>query len=227
MNLPDLLPDVPMAALTGFVSGVLLCIPVGPINLTIINEGARRGFVWASLIGLGAVVMESIYCALAFTGFASFFQRGIVKATMELVSFVFMLWLGLKFLLAKSIEATNRVEEKIERRLQPHTAFMIGFVRVMGNPGVLLGWIIMAAYFISREWVAPTTESKLACVAGVALGVGAWFMMLSYWVSFRKQKFSEKALLRLEKGSGIILLIAAVYHGGHIIWQMTQSHLAK
>ncbi len=226
MSLPDL-PPVVTAALTGFISGLVLCIPVGPVNLTIINEGARRGFGWASLIGLGAVVMETIYCALAFTGFASFFQQGVVKATMELVSFVFMLGLGLRFVMAKSIEKTNKVEERIEERLKPHTAFMIGFVRVMGNPGVLLGWILLAANFISRELVAPTWESKIACISGVTLGVGAWFTLLSYLVSFRKQRPSERALLRLEKGSGIILLLAAGLHGGQIVWQMAQHRMQR
>src|SRR6266700_164025 len=90
-----------LAALTGFASGLLLSIPVGPVNLTIINEGARNGFKWAVLIGLGATLMELIYCTIAFTGFASFFSGGYVKAAMELFSFVFMLFLGLKFLLAK------------------------------------------------------------------------------------------------------------------------------
>jgi arginine exporter protein ArgO len=33
-----------LAGLTGFVSGLLLSIPVGPVNLTILNEGTRRGF---------------------------------------------------------------------------------------------------------------------------------------------------------------------------------------
>src|SRR5437867_12127303 len=96
------LHDIVLAMLTGFVSGLLLSIPVGPINLTIINEGARRGFFWAMMIGLGATAMEVIYCFIAFTGFASFFQRGYIKAAMELFSFVFMLFLGIKFLLAKS-----------------------------------------------------------------------------------------------------------------------------
>ncbi len=224
MSLPDV-PPVLLAAFTGFFSGLLLCIPVGPINLTIINEGFKRGFVWASMIGLGAVVMESIYCAVAFTGFASFFSKGIVKATMELVSFVFMLWLGLKFVLAKAIERSNAVEERIEEKLKPHTAFTIGFVRVMGNPAVLLGWIILAPNFISREWVAPTWDSKLACVGGVALGVGAWFLLLSYYVSFRKQRPSDLALLRLERGSGVVLLVAAVFHGGQIIWQMAHQRM--
>src|SRR5215467_12757667 len=97
------LPPILSAALTGFISGLLLSIPVGPINLTILNEGARRGFFWAMLIGLGATTMEVIYCFIAFTGFASFFTQGYVKAAMELFSFVFLLFLGVKFLMAKSV----------------------------------------------------------------------------------------------------------------------------
>src|SRR3954471_12570596 len=157
-----------IAAVTGFISGFILSVPVGPINLTIINEGARRGFKWAALIGLGAVAMEVIYCALAFTGFASFFTKGIIKAAMELFSFVFMLFLGIKFLMAKNVPAATHIEETIEEKLHPHSAFWIGFVRVMGNPGVLLFWIILAANFISREWVAPTWDGKGACILGVA-----------------------------------------------------------
>src|SRR6185503_12963220 len=101
-----MLEPIYLAAITGFISGFLLSIPVGPINLTIMNEGARRGFVWACLIGLGATTMEVIYCFIAFTGFASFFTRGYIKAAMELFSFVFMLFLGTKFLLAKSVAQT-------------------------------------------------------------------------------------------------------------------------
>src|SRR3954454_4613613 len=137
------LPPIVLAALTGFVSGLLLSIPVGPVNLTIMNEGARRGFKWAGLIGLGATTMEVIYCAMAFTGFASFFSKGYVKAAMELFSFVFMLFLGTKFLMAKSLQgpiefgtAAHKLEEQIGQRLHPTSAFMTGFVRVMGNLGV-------------------------------------------------------------------------------------------
>src|SRR5450432_2227383 len=93
-----------LAGITGFLSGLILSIPVGPVNLTIMNEGARRGFFWAFMIGLGATLGEVIYCFIAFTGFASFFSHGYIKAGMELFSFVFMLFLGIKFLLVKSVE---------------------------------------------------------------------------------------------------------------------------
>src|SRR5512137_1736728 len=216
------------AALTGFISGLLLSIPVGPINLTILNEGARRGFFWAFMIGLGATVMEVIYCFIAFTGFASFFTKGYVKAAMELFSFVFMLFLGVKFLFSKSAQsipvhlgaAADRIEERLEERLHPHSAFMTGLVRVMGNVGVLVFWIILAASFISREWVTPDWPGKLACVGGVAVATGGWFTGLSWVVSLGHGKLSEKTLLRMEHGSGAVLVILALIHGGHIIWEM-------
>jgi threonine/homoserine/homoserine lactone efflux protein len=222
------LSPILVAGLTGFLSGLLLSIPVGPINLTILNEGARRGFKWAALIGLGATAMEVIYCFIAFTGFASFFTRGVVKAAMELFSFVFMLFLGVKFLMARSVEtppvqlgaAAGRIEARIGERLHPHSAFMTGLVRVMGNVGVLVFWIILAANFISREWVTPDWTGKLACVAGVALGTGLWFLGLSWAVSLGHGKFSERKLLRMEKFSGACLLLLALIHGVTIIWQM-------
>ena len=60
------------------------------------------------LIGLGASAMELIYCSIAFTGFSSFFDHRIVKASMEVFSFVFLLFLGMKFLSAKTVERCPR-----------------------------------------------------------------------------------------------------------------------
>jgi threonine/homoserine/homoserine lactone efflux protein len=224
-------PNV-LAALTGFLSGMLLSIPVGPVNLTIMNEGARRGFYWAVMIGLGATLGEVIYCFIAFTSFASFFENEYIKAIMELFSFVFMLYLGMKFLLAKSVThapvhlgaTANRIETEIEQRLHPRSAFMTGFVRVIANVGVLVFWIILAVNFMLREWVPSDWPGKLSCVGGVALGTGFWFVGLSWGISLGHGKFSAKTLLRMEHFSGIGLLVLALIHGATIAWQMKHHH---
>jgi threonine/homoserine/homoserine lactone efflux protein len=216
-----------VAGLTGLISGLLLTIPVGPVNLTIMNEGARRGLNWALLISLGATVMEVIYCFIAFTSFATFFTGDYVKQGMELLSFLLMIYFGIKFLRAKSATApiemgaaAHRIEERIVERLHPHSAFMIGFVRVMANLGVLVFWVFLASNFISRGWVRPDWPGKLACVAGVATGTGLWFVALSYGASRGHGRLSEKTLLRMEHGSGIGLLILALIHGVYIIIEM-------
>ena len=226
------LHSIILAGITGVVAGFLLSIPVGPIALTIINEGARRGLKWAIMISLGATTMEVIYCFIAFTGFASFFTRGYVKAIMELCSFVFLLFLGIKFLVARSVTdpvhlstAADRFEVRVEEKFKPHSAFMTGLVRVLGNVGVLVFWVIIAANLISREWVTPDWTGKLACVAGVAVGTACWFLGLSWLVSLGHGRMSESTLLKLERGSGIGLLVLAAVHGSTIIWQMARHKI--
>ena len=117
-----------LAGLAGFFSALVFSsVPVGPINLTILNEGAQRGFAWAMLIGLGAALMEVIYCSIAFTGFSSFFDNRTVKATMEVFSFVFLLFLGAKFMMAQSVHvptkldaASAKLEARLDEKFRPH-----------------------------------------------------------------------------------------------------------
>jgi threonine/homoserine/homoserine lactone efflux protein len=220
----DLHPSL-VAALTGFLSGFILSVPVGPVNLTIMNGGARCGLLRALMIGLGAVVMEVIYCALAFTGFATFFDTPMMRAAMELASFVFMLYLGVLFLSVRKVEMPTEVEERIKNRLNPHSAFAIGFVRVMANPGVFAFWIVLAANFVSRGWVQRTWPAKAFCVAGVAAGTSLWFSGLSYAVSRGHKKFTEQTLLRMEHGSGFCMLLLALIHGGYMAWQMAKNKI--
>jgi threonine/homoserine/homoserine lactone efflux protein len=229
--MPELEPIL-LSALTGFISGLLLSMPVGPVNLTIINGGAQRGFKWAMLIGLGAATMDVIYCTIAFTGFSSIFGIRIVKTSMEVFTFVFMLFLGVKFLAAKTVTApthlgatASRIEKRIDERFRPHSAFMTGFVRVMGNLGVLLFWIVLAANFLSRDWVDDTLAGKSACIAGVALGANLWFFAVS-WLSSRGQgRLGERTLLRMEHFSGFCLLALGLINGGHIAWQLAKHKM--
>jgi hypothetical protein len=70
----------------------------------------------------------------------------------------------------------------------------------------------------SREWVTPDWPGKLACVAGVALSTGLWFVGLSWVVSLGHGKWTDRTLLRIEHLSGVVLLILALIHGGTIVW---------
>jgi threonine/homoserine/homoserine lactone efflux protein len=222
------LPPILLAGLAGFVCALLFSsIPVGPINLTILNEGARRGFRWAMLIGLGASLMETIYCAISFTGYSSFFSAGFVKAMMKVFSFLFLIFLGTKFLMAKSVNTpiTQKIEARLGEKLHPHSAFMTGFVRVMGNLGVFALWLVLAANLMSHDWVTDRFGAKAACVGGVALGTNTWFCGLSFAVSRGHGRFSEKTLLRLQHFSGICLITLGLINGVLIALQLAKHRM--
>ncbi len=151
-----------------------------------------------------------------------------------------MLFLGMKFLSAKTVTApthlgaaASRIEKRIDEKLHPHSAFMIGFTRVLGNMGVLLFWIVAAAYFMSHEawftsyeWVEDTVAAKVAFVAGVALGANMLVLRAELRrVASRIGRFSEQTLLRMQHFSGFCLLALGLYDGVHIAWQL--AHLAR
>ena len=227
-----------VAALAGFVCALIFAsIPVGPINLTILNEGAQRGFLWAVFIGLGASVMDTAYCAISFTGMSQFFKVPIIKILMQVMSLVFLLFLGFKFLMAKTVkihtkldDASEKLEARLEQKIHPHSAFATGFVRVAANLGVLVAWVVLSAnlmstraFFSKEEWVDESLPARAACVVGVFIGAVSWFLFLSFAVSRGHGKFSEKTLLRLQHTSGICLIITAIIEGGQIAWHLAHK----
>ncbi len=119
--------------------------------------------------------------------------------------------------------ASEKIEARIEQKFHPHSAFMTGFVRVMGNLGVLLFWIVLAANLMTHDWVDATLLPPRPRVsAASSLGTNTWFIVLSFGVSRGHGKFSEKTLLRLQHISGICLIIFGIIQGANIAW-----HLAK
>lgn len=218
--------------LTGFVAGLLLSMPVGPVNLTIINQSSRRGFLSGALVGLGASSMELIYCAIAFTGFSQFFKSTMIKTSMEVFTFVFFLYLGQKFLRARDLDAPTKFgataakfSARLDEKFHPESSFMTGFARVLGNLGVLLFWIVLAANFLSRDWVADTPAAKIACIVGVAIGTNLWFCGLSFAASRGYGRLSEPTLLLMERFSGVCLLVLGCAQGIHIAWQLAKHKI--
>ena len=214
-----------VAAMAGFVCAVFFSSLPGPINLTILNEGAQRGFKWAFFIGLGAAVMDIIYCSISFTGISQFIDHGLAQTIMRVMGFVFLLFIGFKFLLAKPQPdsspinlAIEKLEERIEQKMHPHSAFAIGFVRVAANLGVLVAWVVLSATLLSTNSI----PAKAACVSGVFTGAILWFLFWSFIASRGHGKFSAKTLLRLQQVSGLCLILTAIYEGVRIA-----LHLAK
>ena len=225
-----------LAALTGFGCAICFSALPGPVNLTILNEGARRGFQWGFFIGLGAATMDVVYCSLSFTGISQLIDHGIAQTMMRVMGFVFLLFLGSKFLSTNTLEhptrinvAIEKLEERLEQKVHPRSAYAIGLVRVAGNLGVLGAWVALSAtlmstkaFFSTQEWVDDTISAKVACVTGVLLGTLLWFLFWGFLVSRGQGRISAKSLLRLQHGSGLCLIAIAVYEGVRIAW-----HLAK
>ena len=154
--------DYAMAVGAGMLTGFVCAVPVGPINVAIMEEGIHSGRTRALIIALGALLMEMIYCVIAFGGFANLFEDPILSATVELVSFLAVTFFGIRYLMADTVTVQGKRARMIEQRLHPHTMFWTGFVRVLVNPNVLLFWIMISAVLLANGTLQPAWQSRMA-----------------------------------------------------------------
>ena len=213
-----------IAIISGAITGFICAVPVGPINVAIMEEGFQSGRKQAFIIAIGALLMEMIYCIIAFSGFATLFSDKIILATVELISFLAVTFFGIKYLMIDAVTVQGKRAKVVENRLSPHTAFWTGFVRVLVNPNVLLFWIMISAVLISNQTIQAEWKSRMACVIGAAIGIGSWFTLLVIGSARVKNRFSDKTLVKFSQISGVLLLLLSIVIAVRLIGTVAQGN---
>ena len=195
----------------GMICGFLVSIPIGPVNLTIINRALRRGFVASLLAGLGAIVAESIYAFLALAGHAWLSPNGAVMWTLRGVALVVMTVLGVRDLLWKpeKLEASAAVAERKDEQWHHPRSFLLGFALAISNLMLLLVWATLATVLFAHDWVQPTPLNRAVCLCGVLLGGGLWYFLLSFFVSRAHRHIQPATMTFLVRSCGVVLLLFA------------------
>jgi threonine/homoserine/homoserine lactone efflux protein len=199
------------SAVAGFVSGFVVSIPVGPVNLTVINHALRKGFVAAFLVGLGAIAAELIYAMLMLAGHSTILNHRTVVWTMRVAALVVMALLGLRNLLMKSekVEAGAVKAAQVDERWHHPRSFLLGFVLTISNFVLALVWATLAALLFAHEWVQSSWASRSACLTGVLGGGALWFFLLAFFVSRAHRRVKPNVLTALVRGSGVVFLAFA------------------
>ena len=216
--------DYLIAIFAGAITGFICAVPVGPINVAIMEEGIQTGRKRAFIIAIGALLMEMVYCITAFSGFATLFDDKPILATVELISFLAVTFFGIKYLMIDTVTVQSKRSKVFEKRLSPHTAFWTGFVRVLVNPNVLLFWIMISAVLLSNKTIHAEWQSRMSCVIGAVIGIGSWFTLLVIGSARVKNRFSDKTLVKFSQVSGVLLLILSVVIAVRLIGTVAQSN---
>jgi len=206
------LSDLMQAFLAGLGCGFIVSVPVGPVNVTVINNALRKGFLPAFLAGLGAIFAESFYAALMLAGHSSLLDRPTWSLALRIVAVVVMAGMGVRSLLAKperfEAQSAATAERADERWHHPRT-FLLGFVLTISNLMLVILWATLAAFLFAREWVGPGLLSRSTCLAGVFTGGAVWFLLLAFFVSRAHHRVKPRTLAWLVRACGVVLLVCA------------------
>ena len=187
----------------GLAMGLAIAAPLGPVNIIVIREALARGAIAGIMAGIGSVIADSAFAAVAAFGLrsvAAFFEGHAVA--LDLIGGALLVAIGISAARARvSLHDVERASDPSGEWQKP----LATFATTITNPGALLG---VFAVFGGMENVLRLQESvarPFAAVAAFAAGGLLWWVGLSLLVSRLKHRLSEKMLNRINRWTGVMI----------------------
>ena len=212
--------DLFQSILAGFIAGFVVAVPVGPVNLTVINQALRRGFGTAFLVGVGAMCAETVYASLMLWGHSSILDAPRIVRVMRIIAVVVIAAMGIRYLLFKSERMGDSADQarKLDERWHHPQSFFLGFALTISNLMLVVVWATVITLLFAHEWVVPTRASRMLCAMGVLTGGSTWFLLLAFFVSRAHRRVKDQTLTVLVRCCGVLFLGFAAW----LAWKLFQ-----
>ncbi len=197
----------------GFFTGFLLSVPIGPINLTVINEAVHKGFLRAFLIGVGGVTADTFYCTMAFFGFSSILEYiRPIWPMLQLPGGLIVFVIGINYTIRRHADFSKMSHLQSGDKLSHFSkAFPIGFFMGISNFSLFILWAGVNTILISHEWIKPDFLYVLLCVAGIMSGSLTWFFLISLLISRLHRQVNPGTISLITRLCGFLLLLIGVF----------------
>lgn len=201
--------------LIGVIVGIVISIPIGPINVTVISKGFRQGFNDAFAVGLGASTMDFFYCGATMLGLSAIVHKLEVNIIFQVIGFLVLLYLGLR-------DVTTRVESFRYDSLVPkngrsRSAFILGVFMYISNPALVAFWITLSGIIQSSGATSGSIGDSMLFAFGVGTGTALWYYSLLKAIFWKRDSFKAETLTVLSKISGYIMLGFSAYIGYEVL----------
>jgi threonine/homoserine/homoserine lactone efflux protein len=192
----------------GFMIGLSIAVPVGPIGVLCIRRTLAEGRLRGLVTGLGAATGDATYGGVAAFGLTAISGALIGQQSwLRLIGGAALIYLGAK-------TSTSRPPEKAAEAKGGSLAvnYLSTLALTVTNPLTILMFTAVFAGF----GVAPTGLDQAATVTlGVFLGSGSWWVILTLLVGLLRGRFDARWMRWGNILSGLVI-------AGFGLWSLTQ-----
>jgi threonine/homoserine/homoserine lactone efflux protein len=199
----------------GIAAGVLTGVPIGPVNVAVIDAAYRLTLRRAFAIGIGGAAADTLYAALGILGVTpAINSHPTVVTVLYAMSGVVLGVYGFVTLRSQpvqpstvTVESTGELRALAEQRREWWKGFSIGAALILMNPGAIVTWVVVVGQLM------PTIDNNwegVGSTVGVFLGSAGWFALVGYLTHKGKNVLGEKAAW-LPRVFGLLLMVYAVY----------------
>ena len=197
-----------------FLFSFFFCIPIGPVNLEVLQSAIRKQHLHALSIAFGAAIGDAVWALCAFYGISPFLKNRYLEGSFLLLTALITLVIGLLSLKdARFLEKIEIKEEQLALRIRRKRWLALkGFTLVIVNPLGIASWMIGLSFLRRLKIYIPFDLTYVAVFAlVVTAGAMLYFSLIIFITNKMKQFFNPQRTRRVIKSLGYLLIAFSAY----------------
>lgn len=191
----------------GFLIGVLVSAPMGPIGMLCIQRTLSKGRWHGFITGLGAALSDIIYAAL--TCLCMGMVVSFVEANQRPLQLLGSIVLALFGVYLFRSNPVRNLRKRKEKKLSFTQDFITAFLFTFSNMLIILLYIGLFARF---GFVLPehSVWMILAGIGGIGIGAIVWWFLITYFISKLRRWFNVRGIWLMNKIVGSVIMIVSI-----------------
>ena len=201
--------------LKGFIIGVFVSAPVGPVGLLCmqrtLNKGRAHGFATA----LGATSSDLIYAIIAV--FSMSFIIDFIEDhhfILQIIGSIIVFLFGLYTYLSNPVKKLTKFNLEKKNHVQD---FLTSFGLTISNPLVIFLFIALFARF---SFISENTTfwQNIIGIFFILLGAFFWWISLVNLVNLFRNRFNPRRLYVVNQSTGLIFILLSIISLGYTLF---------
>ena len=184
----------------GIIVGLMIAVPVGPVNILCIRRTIGAGWRSGVISGLGAAAADMLYGGIA--GFSiTLIIQFLVREQfwIRLVGGILLVGIGIWYFFKQPTPLDARLQDRESAFSDIRSTFLL----TLTNPTTVLSFLaLLAALGLGnpRHWWLT-----VFLVGGIFCGSMVWWIVLSVIVNQFRDRFNDRLLLLMNRFAGLAI----------------------
>ena len=192
----------------GFIIGLLVSSPMGPINILTIQRTLNRGRWHGLASGVGAMLSDITYATITMLGlsFVSGFMNDYESELLLFGSIILILF-GLGVYRSNPLKGWQ--PDSLPKESRYFKDFISTFLLTFSNATIVLALVGLYTRF-SFNPILEGTASLIVALISFSIAALLWWFILTTLVSRLRKRFKRKGLVILNRVVGTIFIVIGV-----------------